>query len=127
VARKIAESKRQAAADIGDVAFVYGKDEHGLHILRRRSDDSPVEAGVIQPLAEGRPITGEVISLRPSPGQPLLFNVKTELPGPQPQTETRELEPASTTTGPSQVATDSYRKGWDTIWGGKRTGPRDLN
>jgi hypothetical protein len=35
------------------VAVVYGKDEDGVHILRRRSEDGPVEAGAAQPLVEG--------------------------------------------------------------------------
>ena len=56
--------KRRTPRPPGDVAIVCGKDEQGLHILRRRSEDAPVEAGVAQPLAEGRPITGEVISMR---------------------------------------------------------------
>jgi hypothetical protein len=84
-----------------------------VHILRRRSEDAPVEAGVAQPLTEGRPITGEVISMRQREDLPFLFDVKTELEGPA---------PAPSTDGPAQVATDSYRKGWDAIWGRRRRG-----
>ena len=102
------------------MAIVCGKDEQGLHILRRRSEDAPVEAGVAQPLAEGRPITGEVISMRQREDLPFLFDVKTELDGP---------DAAAATDGPAQVATDSYRKGWDAIWGRRRKGSasRDVN
>ena len=60
---------------------MFGKDERGMHILRRRSEDAPVEAGVMEPLAEGRPITGEVISLRQRKDLPFLFDVKTVLEG----------------------------------------------
>jgi hypothetical protein len=88
--------------------MVYAKDEQGLHIVRRRSEDAPLETGVAQPLAEGRPITGEVISLRRREDVPFLFDVKTELDG-------AEARPAGD--GPAQVATESYRKGWDAIWG----------
>jgi hypothetical protein len=103
------------------VAVVYGKDEDGVHILRRRSEDGPVEAGVAQPLVEGRPITGEVISLRRRKDLPFLFDVKTEIEGPA-----AEASPAQTAgDGPAQVATDSYRRGWDAIWGrrGNARGP----
>ena len=95
----------------GDVALVYGKDGQGVHLLRRRSPDAPIEAGVIQSLVEGRPITGEVVSLRPRADAPFVFDVKTELESPHPHIAAD---------GPSQVATDSYREGWDKIWGRKR-------
>ncbi len=98
--------------------MVFGRDERGVHVLRRRGPDAPVEAGVLQPLVEGQPITEEVISLRPRPDTPLIFDVKTVLERAQPR------EPGD---GPSQVTTESYRKGWDTIWGRKRAGSRDLN
>ena len=103
--------------DAGDLAFAYAKDEQGVHVLRRRSADASVEAGVLRPLVEGRPITEEVVSMRARPDMPGLFEVKTE------------LEPAARAPGdgPSQVATDSYRRGWDSIWGRKSTGPRSIN
>jgi hypothetical protein len=104
--------RHESPRETGDVAVAVGKDEQGVHILRRRSEDAAVEAGVVQPLAEGRPIRGEVISMRQRPETPLVFDVKTELPDPNGE--------ARTTSGPSQVATDSYRKGWDAIWGRKR-------
>jgi hypothetical protein len=105
------------------VAFVFGKDEHGVHILRRRSEDAPVEAGVMEPLAEGRPITGEVISLEQRKDVPFLFDVKTVIEGPR--AENREAEPAGD--GPARVASDKYRKGWDAIWGRRGTPSRDVN
>ena len=59
--------------------MVCGKDENGVHILRRRSEDGPIEAGIAQPLTEGKPITGEVISMRRRKDLPFLFDVKTEI------------------------------------------------
>ncbi len=91
-----------------DVAAVFGKDERGLHVLRRRSQDGPIEAGILQPLAEGKPITGEVFSMKRRKDVPFLFDVKTEVAA-------RDEAPAAA--GPAQVATDSYRRGWDAIWG----------
>jgi hypothetical protein len=101
-----------------DVAAVCGKDERGLYILRRRSPDGPVEAGVVRPLVEGQAIAGEVISMRPRRDVPFLFDVKTEVAGPP------APEPEPATTGPAQVATDSYRRGWDAIWGNRPRSPR---
>ena len=95
---------------LGDVAIVCGKDEQGLYILRRRSEDGPVEAALVQPLTEGRPITGEVMSMRPRKDFPFLLDVKTELAAPT-------AAPARPTSGPAQVASNSYRSGWDAIWG----------
>ena len=112
----IGQSPRQSPADVavapsGDIALVWGKNEDGVHILRRRDENAPVEAGLLQPLVEGRPITGELISMRQREDMPFLFDVKSELPAPE----------VRTAPGPSQVATESYRKGWDAIWGGTRT------
>jgi len=100
---------------------VCGKDGDDLYILRRRSADSPVEAAIVQPLVEGKPLSGEVISMRRREDVPFLFDVKTEL-------SLGAQAPASPTEsgGPAQVATDSYRRGWDAIWGRrprKRQGP----
>lgn len=103
----------------GDVALVFGKDEHGTHILRRRSEDAPVEAGVLRPLQSGKPIEGEVISLSPRSDTPLLFDVKSELPSPYPAAR-------PTSDGPAQVASDAYRRGWDAVWGRRRR-DRSLN
>ncbi len=99
-----------------------GKDEHGLHILRRRGEDGPIEAGIVQPLQEGKPISGEVISMRPRDDVPFLFDVTTEVANPS--AEPAAAEPPAN--GPAQVATDSYRRGWDAIWG-RRPRPTALN
>jgi hypothetical protein len=111
-------SKARNPKPVGDVAIVCGKDENGVHIVRRRSEDAPLEAGIAQPLAEGKPITGEVISMRPRKDFPFLFDVTSEVAGPA-----RPAAESGATDGPAQVATESYRKGWDAIWGRKRRGP----
>ena len=90
---------------------MFGKDEHGTHILRRRSEDAPIEAGILRPLKSGKPIDGEVVSLSPRSDVPLLFDVKSELPDPL----------RSTSDGPAQVATPKYREGYDRIWGKRKT------
>jgi hypothetical protein len=100
-------------APSGDVALVFGRDQHGTHILRRRSEQAPIEAGVLRPLREGKPIDGEVVTLSPRADAPMVFDVKSELPDPHAGVRTAG-------DGPAQVATDAYRKGWDAVWGRRR-------
>jgi hypothetical protein len=99
--------KRRRAKVAGDVALVIGRDEDGVRIIRRRSEEAPLEAGILQPLREGHPISGEVISLKQRGDFPFAYDVTTELAAPD----------APVSDGPPQVASPAYRKGWDAIWG----------
>jgi hypothetical protein len=95
-----------------DLALVFGPaaDGDGVNVLRRRAGSSAVEAGTLRPLREGRAITGEVVRLEPRPEAPFLFDCETD--------EELSTVPASQPlSGPPQVATDEYRRGWDAIWG----------
>jgi hypothetical protein len=104
-----------------DVALVVGKSASGeVNILRKRADR--LEAGVLVPLQEGKPLRGEVVQLHPREGSPL-YDVEVhvsrkELGTGLPQAAASELS------GPAQVATDTYRKNWDTIY--KRNQDRKL-
>jgi hypothetical protein len=106
-------SKRVPRAETGsrDVALILSptEDNEGIQILRQRAADRPLELGILRPLREGRPIDGEVISLRPREGTPLFCDVKVELEDPHADRGTSD--------GPPQVATDRYRRGWEAIWG----------
>ena len=106
-------SDREDDAAPADVALVLDRteDRSGYRVLRRRDPSSDVELGTIRPLEEGRPIEGEVVSLRPRPDVPFAYDVKTELPAPS------RPERRFTEDGPAQIATDEYRRGWDAIWG----------
>jgi hypothetical protein len=108
-----------------DLALVFGPsdDGQGVNMLRRRADSEVVEAGTLRPLQEGRAITGEVVHLEPRPEAPFLFDCETdqELSTPRPAAPTPALS------GPPQVATEEYRRGWDAIWGGRRSRSRDVN
>ena len=104
----------------GDVAVVFGRtdDQQGLHILRRRSEGQPVEMGTLRPLREGKPIDGEVISLRPRKDYPFVCDVKVELPDPNaPNEPSGDASQRADASGPAQVASDGYRRGWEAIWG----------
>jgi hypothetical protein len=98
----------------GDVALVLDRteDAEGYRVLRHRATDNQVEFGTMRPLKEGRPIDGEVISLSARQDLPFLYDVKTEMADPRPETRKRP-----TSDGPAQIATEEYRKGWDAIWG----------
>jgi hypothetical protein len=111
MAKRSASSKRAPRSDGRDVALILHptEDNEGFQILRQRAADRPLELGTLRPLREGRPIDGEVVSLRPRKGMPLVCDVKVELEDPHPGRATSD--------GPPQVATDRYRQGWDAIWG----------
>ncbi len=58
-----------------DIALIHGKTADGdLRIIRKRDDQ--LELGMVRPLKQGTPITGEVVSLTPRPEFPLLCDVK---------------------------------------------------
>jgi len=110
-----------AAAPAPDVALVHRVTPDGtVHVIRRRGDQ--LEAGALQPLREGAPIQGEVLSLRPRENFPLLCDVDVLYTPPA------AAKPAATPItrgarrkGPAQVATDEYRDNWDSIWSNKKT------
>ncbi len=86
-----------------DVVLVHGRTEDGvLQGLRKRGDE--VSACAMHPLAEGKPIHGDVVKLSPRPDAPNLFDVEVQHAGPPSRNR------------PAQVATKEYREGWDSIW-----------
>lgn len=114
----------------GDIALVLAKDADGVHILRRRSEEAPIEAGLLRPMREGKPIVGEVVSLTRRADHPMFYDVKSEFgASSEADGETdveggvRDAHPAID--GPAQVASEAYRKGWEAVWGRRRD--RSLN
>src|SRR3954470_690049 len=95
---------------IRDVAMIVDRteDNEGFQILRRRNEDGPAAPGTMRPPREGKPVDGEVVSLRQRRDLPFLFDVKPEL---------ADDSRRATSDGPAQVATEEYRRGWDAIWG----------
>src|SRR4051812_19524663 len=74
-------------------------DGAGVHVLRAREEK--LEAGELRALEEGKPITGEVVTLAPRKDNPRVCDVKESFCAP------------STHKGPAKVATEAYREGWD--------------
>jgi len=89
-----------------DVVLVHGRtdDGAGLRVLRKRAD--LLSAGELRPVEEGKPLRGELVSLRPREGAPQLFDVDVLLGAPE--------RPEG---GPAQVASPAYRAGWSSIFG----------
>jgi hypothetical protein len=117
---RAAAREKESGSD--DVALVHGVGADGsVHVLRKRGDT--IEAGALAPVREGAPIHGELVSLKPRANFPLLCDVQVHYAPPAsakpaaPRPQRRK--------GPAQVATDTYRDNWDSIWAAKK--PDALN
>lgn len=88
-------------------------DGAGANVLRLR--EGRMEAGQIRSLEQGKPIVGEVVTLRPREEAPNVCDVQVEHDATPPKKETNR---------PAQVATANYRQNWDAIW--KRQDPKQL-
>ena len=86
-------------------------DGEGVHVLRAREER--VETGELRALKEGKPITGEVVSLEPRKENPRVCDVKSSYRPPAPTSGGKKK-------GPAQVATEKYRENWDEVFA-----PRD--
>lgn len=95
-----------------DIALLCGPAPGGDGIQVLRAREGRLEAGVVREMREGRPLHGgEIVKLVPREGSPRVCDVEVQasLPG--------SAEPPRTGDGPAQVATDSYRRNWDRIFG----------
>jgi hypothetical protein len=88
-------------------------DGGGVHVLRAREDR--VEAGEMRPLKDGVPIgaTTEVVKLSPRADAPNVCDVEVKVPA---AARPEHHEPVRGK-GPARVASQSYRQGWDEIFG----------
>lgn len=111
---KVAKKKRKKD---DDVALVFGATEDGetLGVLRKRGER--VEPALVRRAMEGQPIHGELVRLT-ARDEPLLYDVDVVYDA---RTDDAAAEAPA---GPAQVATPSYRKGWDRVFKKK---PRTLN
>jgi hypothetical protein len=98
-----------------DVVILNGptEDGRGVRVLRARTGN--LEVGEVRPLVEGKPLQGEVVTLRPRPDDPQVCDVKVELAPPAPKEAG-----APTKAGPAQVATDIYRDNWEATFGKRK-------
>ena len=97
-------------------------DGGGVHVLRAR--DERIEAGELRNLEEGRPITGEVLTLAPRKDNPRVLDVKESYSPNTSSAPGGALAPKAK--GPAQVATQAYRDNWDEVFA-RRPRNADLN
>jgi len=77
-------------------------DGGGVHVLRAR--DTTLEAGELRKVEDGKPITGELVTLAPRKENPRVCDVK------------ESYRPPQALKGPAQVATKAYRERWDEVF-----------
>jgi hypothetical protein len=106
-----------------DLAILQGPTEDGKGARVLRLKDGELSAGEIRPAREGEPITDrELVRLKPlSEGAPICEVEVLHAP-PSAATEAAKGGP-----GPAQVATDTYRKNWSAVFGGKRKRDYSVN
>lgn len=92
------------------MALLIGATEGAEKVAVLRMRGARMEAAVLERLTEGRPIHGDVVRLSPR-DHPLLYDVETVYEAPRAQGS-----------GPAQVATGSYRRGWDRLFEPRHTG-----
>jgi len=118
------DSPRESGSN--DVVLIHGRspDGKGLSVIRQRNDR--LEQGFVMPLEHGKPIHGEVVTLRPRPEFPLLCDVNVECSSPTAAAEVTG-DCRAIAKGPGQVATDQYRTNWDRIFDHSISSRKDLN
>ena len=112
---KKAEASTHTASAKEDVVVIGPPtpDGAGANVLRLR--EGRLETGQIRSLEQGKPIAGEVVTLRPRKEAPNVCDVQVEHDATPPNKDTNR---------PAQVATANYRENWDAIW--KRRDPGQL-
>lgn len=92
-------------------------DGAGVHVIRAREER--IETGELRNVEEGRPITGELVALKPRKDNPRVCDVTDSYRPPA-----NDAAPAKTK-GPAQVATKAYRDNWDEVFATRKRA--DLN
>ena len=109
---------KEAPAAGEDLVLVVGRapEGQGFDVLRKRNER--VEAGRVKPLEEGKAIDGEVVKLEARPETPLLFDAKVQYTPPTASVRSQ---------GPGQVASRSYRRNWERVFGRQAKPSKALN
>lgn len=84
----------------------------GFRPFVRHTTDHRVEGGFLRQAREGEPLQDGAVLLSETEDSGV-YNVDYEYKAPGQKV---------TTSGPAQVATDNYRRGWDNIFGNKTVG-----
>lgn len=120
------KTKQKANGPKADVALVHGRTDDGEGFRIIRAKDDRIEMGEVRSIKEGQNIQGEVVKLTQRPESPALFDCETLVNVGQDKASDTVALPRSgglLSQGPAQIATESYRNNWDTLWGGKTKKP----
>jgi hypothetical protein len=115
----MAKSKPRRPKPPQDVAILHGptEDGEGARVLRLKR--GTLYAGEVRPVREGQPIEQhEVVRLRPLHEHSPVCEVEVVH-------EPAGAQRKSRSQGPARVANDTYRKNWNTIFGGQKTKRRN--
>lgn len=86
----------------------------GRQVLRKRGEH--LEVGVVRAVEEGKPLHGELVTLK-AREEPHLFDVEVVHDArPKQRTDARASEGRS---GPARVASEEYRRGWSRLFAKK--------
>ena len=115
-----------------DVVLLHSPTDDGGGVRVVRARNGQVEVGEVRPMAEGKPLSGELVTLTPREGAPRVCDVTVHYraPAAAPPQETRAKDTApalAARSGPAQVATNTYRDNWEATFGNKSKTTRDLN
>jgi hypothetical protein len=100
-------TKKRDVVLVGDRVSERG----GYRVLRQR--DERMEIGELRELAQGRPLSGEIVRLHPTEEHERLFDCEV-LHDARPEGEKADKN------GPAMVASPAYRKNWDSIFKSRR-------
>jgi hypothetical protein len=112
-----------------DLAILQGPTEDGKGARVLRLKDGALSAGEIRPAREGEPIAGrELVRLKPLSEDAAVCEVEVlHAPAGDAPAPSLPGDGAKAGPGPAQVATDTYRKNWSAVFGGKRKRDYSLN
>lgn len=96
-------------------------DGDGVHVIRAR--DTQIETGELRNVVEGRPLTGELVTLQPRKDNPRVCDVTDSFKA-APAPEGASQHPPRGK-GPAQVATQAYRDNWEEVFAARKRA--DLN
>ena len=92
-----------------DVLLLHSPTEDGDGVRVVRARQGKVEVGEVRSVTEGKPLSGELVTLKPREGAPRVCDVEVHYTAPA----------KADVKGPAQVATESYRDNWEATFGGK--------
>ncbi len=97
-----------------DLVLISGvdPDRKEVHVLKPVQEG--VEAAVLRPVEEGKPIQGDLVRLRPREDVPVVAELETLMRHPDHPDDPRRRHK-----GPPMVASEAYRQGWEMIFGAR--------